>query len=399
MGLQKIKNSPTDRNMSLTDLPKPVPGKQKAYKLFLFTILALACLGCVIYWVTRTSSQKGELQEQAGSFINDLTEGTPLSGLGNLIRHAPDPPPVYSRPTEPGTLAGQRINGIIESDSKNDNLQGNAEGEENLANSNLPASQLEDREVKPVYIKELAQWLARHYRPSSHSLDTSLQALNQFGGIAISSQIKGGRSALFRYAMQPSMVKGLYNLYINRFLEDLDEAGSKRGFSNDQNRQFHLALAEKTGSWASALEGVLGIQSLKEKLEHIENLAQKTVDSSMELTNAIFELDESREKKVSTSQMNVIQLRVNGLAARYRRATENHDSAQLALIKEIRKHAGQALDNGTLLFMASWVGRRLEADPDARPALQNCAQILRDLSKRCSQVGSAQNLKNEGSEN
>ena len=42
---------------------------------------------------------------------------------------------------------------------------------------------------------------------------------------------------------------------------------------------------------------------------------------------------------------------------------------QHALVGDIRRHAGAALDDDSLLFVAQWVGRRLQQNsrPDHRP--------------------------------
>ena len=55
----------------------------------------------------------------------------------------------------------------------------------------------------------------------------------------------------------------------------------------------------------------------------------------------------------------------------------------------MRQAGAQALDDDTLLFVAQWVNRRLRQDAQARAAVQSSAGILRDLARRCAQVGTA----------
>lgn len=413
----------------------PAPEKSGSLKLIIFALLAVVTVGGAAYWLMQTPESKEEMRNHAADIVNNAVSETPLAGIGETLRVSPPPPPlsVTHPATAPGTLAGQNVTGTIgspidlESSSPNMAQEGgvvsnglnfgsqseqpvnNADNAANQAafnqeallgtgqNANENTAQFpenritEDQEIPPKYVAELAQWLVKRYQPASRSLNVSIQNLNQFGGITIANQTKGGRAALLRYVFQPSMVKGLYELYVNRLMTDMDEYAQKRGLSQSQTKQFYMALAGKSVLWGTALEGILQVNDLKTRLNRIEDLAQKTVDINMQLTNSVFELDELRERKAAQTSIQAAQLRVDGITARYRRATEDHMNAQRALVNEIRKNTGQSLDSDTLLFLAAWIERRVQNNGEGRNAVQNCAAVLRDFGRRCAQIGTDSN--------
>lgn len=369
------------------EMPNPAPAKGGRAKAVILSLFSLAIVGAMIFWFGRTDEEKEQLRERAADIVDDSLKSTPLAGLGNILRDAP-PPPAINTVTEPGTLAGRDITGTVEApvdlagaDSSlplRDGVTGQSPGLED----ELPVA--DDKEVRHGYLLELAQWLAARYKRGN--LEISAQGLNHYCGVTLANQASGGRAGLLRYAFHPSMLEGLYRLYIGRFMDDLNHAAAKQGFSPQQKRQFYLALAGKSVLWATALEGILEVRDLKGSLAKIDKLAQKAVDVNAQLTTAVFDLDELRENKAPAQQVNVAQMRVDGLAARYRRANEEHEAAQRALVAEIRKNLGKSLDNDTLLFMAAWAERRIQSEQNARESLQSCCALLRDLGRRCAQA-------------
>lgn len=366
-------------------MPPPAPEKAGRGKAILWAILALALVGCAVWWVLQPESTRKEMRTEAAATINNALENTPLAGIGNALMDTPppSPAPLLRRPSEPGTLSGPVVTGTVGAgpdltlESQNAAATG-APGE-------APAI-MEDARVSPAYLQALAAWLAERYQPATGNLGVTAQTMNQYGGTTLAATAKGGRPGLLRYAFQPSMLDGLYRLYIDRFMEDLDNAAQKAGLTTAQNKQFHMALAGKTTLWAAGLEGILAVPDLKDSMLKIDDLGQKAVDANIQLTNAVFELDDLREAKAPKQQQDTARLRVDGLAARYRRANEEHAAAQRNLVAKIRQGTGQTLDAETLLFMAAWVERRLAEDNQGGAALRNCVNLLRDLGRRCASV-------------
>lgn len=393
-------------------LPEPEPGSG-GRKLWIVVVLAVLLLAFAAYWFSRDDATRADLRERAASYVDGITEGTPLAGVGNIFRTAPPPPPlsVTNPATEPGTLAGRNVQGTVPApvdtgfapaggaDGAGSGAPGagtagtagdaaGAGGAEGALPGYAPPV-TEDSRVRSNFVAELARWLAARYKPGPRggTLAVTVQSLNQRLGVVQAGMVPGGRAGLLRYAFHPSMIQGLYNLYVGRFLQELDDAARGRGLDEAQNRQLHLALAGRAVILAGALEGVASVPDMKGQLAHVEQLAQNAVDINAQMAQAVFELDEKRAADAPRQELAAGQLRVDGLSARYRRALDEQAAAQRALVAAIRKGGGQGMDDDSLLFVAHWVERRLEADRDAVAAVRAAAGVLRDLGRRCAEIG------------
>ncbi len=397
------------------DLPKPRPASAGSGKLAALAVLAVICLGLAAFWLSRDAAKREQWRGDAAEYLDNLTRETPLSGIGNILRPSPPPPPeiVLNPPTAPGTLAGRNVQGSLKGadaaktqdgqniqESKKQEKQADAEQDASqAAQSSLEAQAAdsvpraenpenfipkvtEDSRVRPDYLADLANWLAARYRPGPATLAVTVQALNQRAGGAFAAKVQGGRAGLLRYAFHPSMIQGLYGLYIGRFLEELDHAAMNRGLTEAQNRQFHLALSEKSQSLAQALAAVAAVPDLAGRLTALDAQGEKALEINSQMANAVFELDELRERKASSQEISTMQLRLDGLSARFRRALDDQASAQRALVGVIRKQAGTGLDDESLFFLAQWVDRRLRSDSEALASVKSAVQVLADFARR-----------------
>ena len=95
-------------------LPEPEPGAG-GRKLWLVVALAVLLLALAAWWFSRDDDTRADLRERAASSVDGITQGTPLAGVGNILRTAPPPPPasVLNPATEPGTLAGRNVQGTV----------------------------------------------------------------------------------------------------------------------------------------------------------------------------------------------------------------------------------------------------------------------------------------------
>lgn len=394
-------------------LPQPRRGRAGSLKIWLLALVSICILACAGFWLTRPASEKKALRYEAANYARNLLADTPFAWLAELLRPAPAPlpEPVLHPATESGTLAGPAVTGTIAApldfgDGPNPSLpesSGSANstrvGPLSLPGLLFPGQQerqvvfdqepvapvSEDSRIRPGYLTALAQWLVNRYRPGPQggTLAASAQALNQEGAATLASQTQGGRSGLLRYAFHPSMISGLYRLYIDRFMADLNEAAIRKGLNASQNRQFHRALAGRAALLASSLGGVLAVPDLTARLAQIDALAQKSVDANADLATAVFELDEARSSKAGQQVTGTAQMRVDRATALYRRASDDYIQAQGALAAEIRRYSGQNADEETLLFLAAWVARRYAQGGQAKGAIESCISALRDLANRC----------------
>ena len=374
----------------IMNMPKPRPARAGAAKAVVLAVLAVILVSGAAYWLTRDKSTRDEWKEKAAEVINNATSGTILAGVGDVLRESPPPPPisVVSPPTSPGTLAGQVVQGSVASPVDSSIPAGQA-GQQN--GMQMPQKVTEDSHIKLEIVEDMAAFIVSRFKPGPQTgtLNVSVQALNQrYGGkLAGTADGKGGRDALLRYAFHPTMLRGLYGLYADRFLDAVNNDAASKGFTPDQIRQLHMAMAGRLVLFAGALEGVASVPNLDARLREEDKASQVVVDINAQMAEAVFAVDQLRENNAADSQVSTAQLRVDGLSARYRRALEERAALQRTLVAAIRQGGGQALDDDSLLFVAQWVDRRLRTDPQALASVQAAAGILRDLARRSAQAG------------
>ena len=376
----------------IMNMPKPSPARAGARKAVVLALLAVLALGGAAYWLTRDKSTRDQWREKAAAVINNATTGTPLAGVGDVLRDAPPPPPVslVSPPTSPGTLAGQTVLGSVGAPVDGSTPVSLYPQQDSVQ---PPQKVTEDSHIRMEIVEDLAAFIVSRFKPGPQggTLNVSVQALNQRYGAKLGTVVdgKGGRDALLRYAFHPSMLRGLYSLYADRFLDALNRNAASKGFTEEQIRQLHMALAGRSVILAGVLEGVASVPNLAAHLGEQEKAAQVVVDINAQMAEAVFAVDQLRESNAPESQISTAQLRVDGLSARYRRALEERAAVQRGLVAAIRQNGGQAMDDDSLLFVAQWVGRRLRADAQALASVQASAGILRDLARRSAQAGTS----------
>lgn len=413
-------SSNTRRVISPESMPAPREEKSSGRKIGILAILAILCLCAAIYWLTREPEEKIALRQNAADLLNEKLSGTPLASMSSLVSPKnPLPPEVIAPPTDKGTLSGREITGVIAGPIPpgpeagaagyaipvSSNGVSTSESERSLAQflglkqdtdetqvtfsqDFVPASK-EDGNLKPGYLAALANWLVSRYRPASSggSLAAGPQALNLECGSTLLSYAKGGRQGLLRYAFHPTMLSALYNLYIDRFLQDLNEAATQKGLTESQNRQFHQALAGQAALLAQTVKGVIQVSDLKRQIQHIDSLITNVVAANSDLTSALIELDRIRDGNGNQKDLGATQGKVERLSSLYRSAEAALGNAQSSLASSIRKHAGPGLDQETLLFIAAWVQRRKDAGGEATAAIQRSIELLQDLAARCARIG------------
>ena len=383
----------------IMNMPKPRPARAGAAKAVVLAVLAVILVSGAAYWLTRDKSTRDQWKDRAADVINNATSGTILAGVGDVLRDSPPPPPisVVSPPTSPGTLAGQTVQGSVAAPVDSSIPAGQAGQQTGVQ---MPQKVTEDSHVRLEVVEDLAAFIVSRFKPGPQTgtLNVSVQALNQRYGakLAGTSDGKGGRDALLRYAFHPTMLRGLYGLYADRFLDAVNRDAASKGFTPDQIRQLHMALAGRVVLLAGALEGVASVPNLAARLREEEKAAQVVVDINAQMAEAVFAVDQLRENNAADSQVSTAQLRVDGLSARYRRALEERAALQRTLVAAIRQGGGQALDDDSLLFVAQWIDRRLRSDPQALASVQASAGILRDLARRSAQTGTGTPFQPQG---
>lgn len=368
----------------LDDLPAPRASRSGG-KLGCLALLVLLLVAGAAVWLTRDDATRDAWRREALSWLG----GSSLAPLGNLLHETPPPPPpsVAAPATEPGTLAGPVIQSTVSALVRTDLVTPGAVAPAGEGQAAQPRQYPADSRVQPAFVEDLAGHVLERFR--GNGLDLSLPTLNQRYGVKLTGLAGGSRAAVLRYAFHPDMLRSLYAIYADRFLDSLGCQCAQHGWSELQQRQLHLALAGRLNAWAAALDGVAAVPGLAQRLAESERLLQGSLDIYSQMAGTVFELDEARQRG-DAAGMATAQLRVDDITGRYRQALDARSAAQHALVGEIRRHAGAALDEETLLFVAQWVGRRLHEDGNALVTVRAGAAALRDMAARCTRIGSGE---------
>ena len=370
----------------LDDLPAPRTSRG-GHKLGCLALLALLLVAGAAVWLTRDDATRDAWRKDAVTWLDAKLEGTALAPLMNLLRETPPPPPpsVATPATEPGTLAGPTVQGTVSALVRTDFVSPGAVAPV-PAGQEAPKRQYPaDSRVQPAFVDDLAGHVLERFQGSG--LDLSLPSLNQRYGVKLTGLAGGSRAAVLRYAFHPDMLRSLYTIYADRFLDSLDRQCTERNWSDLQKRQLHMALAGRLNAWAAALDGVAAVPDLSARLAESERLLQESLDIYGRMAGTVFELDEARQRN-DAAAIATAQLRVDDITGRYRQAMDARTAAQHALVGDIRRHAGTALDDDSLLFVAQWVGRRLQQDSKALATVRAGSAALRDMAGRCTRIAS-----------
>jgi hypothetical protein len=239
-----------------------------------------------------------------------------------------------------------------------------------------------------AFIKDLAAFLAENYWPAgTHPLAVNqgistadLRRANskygtQLDGFRISQDnTASARQRVLRHVLTPSMVKGLYALYQDRFVEALalEAAASRRGLGGTERtlssaetaHMFRLYAGQARGL-AGAMRAYFAAGDSAERVAACLAAEEKAAAAWLRLQEALAENPSSRRTRPG---------------GEYQRAVILRDQERANLAAALRRSGNtRGLDADSLVFVAMWLHRRL---PDQAPALHGIIPVLEDLAGR-----------------
>lgn len=383
---------------------KPLPRPRRAgvsKGLVAAALLALLAVAAVGFWATRDNAQRDSLRQDLGAFLRRSTQGTPLEGMvagllpadsplstGNAASSsAPGQPELpFIPPSEDGSLAGQVITAPVTPPPAPETPP-------------VPPQLRSDDRVTPVFVTDLARFFVAQHgtKGGDGPLPLSVQQLNQHYGSRLTGLAAGGadaqarRAALLRYAFHPAMLRALYDIYADRFLDSVIKEAMHpargQGLSEAQTRRLCLSIGGRLVLLAGALDGVRKTPDIRALLTAVDTRAQEAQTAMERMQGEMLRVDDLQAQGGDAVAVARARIVVDKEAAAYRSALQGRDEARRAIASAVRRAGGQGLDDATLIYLAEWVDRRLRADAGAGETVGVAAQLLRDLGRRFAQAG------------
>jgi hypothetical protein len=262
-----------------------------------------------------------------------------------------------------------------------------------------------DSVVSLDFVGDLATYLAASYwpagtHPAAQGKDistASLTTLNQRYGISLRGFNAGSdaardysreRELILNYVFMPSMLQALTNLYLDRFVDALaametvpDARGSARRITKAQRAgmlEYYSAEARALSEAINAYASAPNAAALTNAYIRSEQEAQRANYIYLEAKQAL----EIAAEAGDPSGVREAGLDVARLEAAYRRSMERQRNAEAAVRAVMTKGTSGRLGGGDLVYLASWLNRRVAADDTLRAAVASTRFAAEIMAER-----------------
>lgn len=259
------------------------------------------------------------------------------------------------------------------------------------------AGRKDDAVVRTDFIDDLASWLVKGYTPTtqgqSAQMTASLQSANlRYGmgmkGLAwIGEDLTAGRAAALNYVYTPAMLDALYRLYINRFMESVNRtldapSTGEKTLSRTQKTDFYTSYARRFRSLSGALQGVAALPDFTRQMDELKRTAQRVIDANAQYSELVFASDEAREQG-NIARAETLRQRMDSASHVYRQAVIDREKSREAFAQLVRKNpTTRDIDSESILYIASWVERRVRNAPDRMEATFQAATLFLNLAQQ-----------------
>ena len=270
-----------------------------------------------------------------------------------------------------------------------------------------------DSTVTPRFVSDLAEFLVNAYYPKgTHPAATAsgistlgLKSLNlRYGGalVGLNKPVDDPaerRKFVLRYVMMPSMIRALYSLYVDAFLnhmvreagelERAPQGGTPRKISPREQAEMFNIYAEHTRTLAAIFRACAADREIGRHMLAYWDAEEATLNADL----AFQEAQEARELSQAGGPGDPSDARAKADKAgvAYRDAVIKRENARSALISVLRGHPGvRGLGDDQMLYAVAWTQRRLQDTPNALNSIDAISGMLDNLAGRLAALGSAQ---------
>ena len=243
----------------------------------------------------------------------------------------------------------------------------------------------EDSVVSLAFVQDLAKFLADNYWPAGthprarrRGISTAtLKWANAIFGARLQgfsvdrNKIPQERLRVLNYAFMPSMMRGLYDVYAERFLDALERQALSRRFGPGNRPPSKAELAEMYSLYATMAKGLAGTARAYADTPGARSLARSCVEADEQA-------EEANRRFIGAARDNAPARAA--LERQYRAAILRREQQRDALALALRAKGTQGLDNESVVYAALWLYRRGEGAQAATRALADvlnaCAAAL-----------------------
>ena len=243
----------------------------------------------------------------------------------------------------------------------------------------------EDTVVGLAFVQDLAKFLADNYWPAGthprarrRGISTAtLKWANAIFGARLQgfslnrNNIPQERLRVLNYAFMPSMIRSLYELYAERFLDALEREALSRRFGPGNRPPSKVELAEMYSLYATMAKGLAGTARAYADTPGALSLARSCVEADDQT-------EEANRRFIAAARDNAPAKAA--LERQYRAAVLRREQQRDALALALRARGAQGPDNESMVYAALWIYRRGEGSGAATRALADvlnaCAAAL-----------------------
>lgn len=380
--------------------PKPASGNKR-----LLTIILLCAVAAGAFWMFRDTAreltspppppvEQGQMRLQLPTqAVTNSTGNATVSVTGGTALQQPPIDAPAAASSAPAALETATTSGPT------------ASGDQNLGR--VMPKVVDDSVITIHFIDDLARYLADSYHPAGSGPakgDTGIvvagtKMLNMHYGVELTGltwsgdDIGKGRQSVLRYVLNPTMAEALYKLYADRFMAALQaEAkqlvrnveGEERKLTRMEIKEMHHLLSVKVQATAGVLRACVLMEDAMPRVEALHTATRKALDANQKFQVTLHQYQESTEAAPKDAKaISKAKVSMDAAGKTYQQAIIQRERTRESLANALRKYKWVAMqDDGTNIYIAQWVYRRLQDNPRAFPAIMTLHEDLLDLAER-----------------
>ncbi|MFV0422249.1 hypothetical protein [Oleidesulfovibrio sp.] len=383
------------------------PPRRKGGVVILVVVVLLAAAAGYFLWQSG-SSEPPQVGQNTPS--GQMTMPVPSGSGGN----SSDAAGSSGQAGAAGQTAAGQIGGLPDSNAqgnRTNNASGNmtdadsvaAAGAQQNSKDSVPAV-TEDSIIGPAFITDIARWLVEGYYPRG-TYPTALKEgvvvrdvkmLNTHAGIGMpgisweGEDIRKGREAVLAYVLTPTMVRALYSLYEERFMASVEQQagflvrerkGREQPLTDAEKREMYSIYARLTRGVAAIADNVLDMPDAVARVKACLAARKATLDANGAFAEALYTYQSLLEQNASYAEVQAALKAKDAAGKAFQQAIVERERKIAALASALRRPGvSRALDEEGAVYVAMWIARRLEANPEAVPAIREGANVLRDVA-------------------